>query len=259
MYTSGRWRRDFPGIFLPFGEGVFGDGEGMLAALREDGTGFAKAADTMRGGGIMPPEIVLAANTPRTVIRAVKLSEPGKRLTPEMKWGMVQGAFPLGSAINGESHVFDGCVFSREGEALYFMAALPVEAADAITRFGAVLAGNMRKLARLETVEHVVFRRFCEQDIHGNVTGAQWLVFPQASGLRVLVTENRLPKATHYLPVLPEIRRGALLRAVRADAPESVILLTRPDWGEAYDWPGGFQWVRDFFADGDTAVGIAGF
>jgi hypothetical protein len=242
--TGGAYAGSEDPAFLPFAEGVFGDGVAMVEALRRDETGFAKNVDAMARSGFIPSDIMLAANTPRALIRVSEPFASHKRIAPDTRWKMVGEAFPLGDAVNENTHVFDGCAFDNgNGESVFLMAALPVELADAIARFGEALAGKSQRLTRLDTVEHLLFRRFCTESAGD---GNRWVVFPQESGLRVLVMEKGLPKATYFLPVLPGLRERALIRTWRANAPESAALLNRPDWVER--WDDNRHWVWDFFA-----------
>lgn len=225
--------------FLPFGENVFGEWEAMLEALRTYETGFVKEFENKRRG-FLPPEIILVANTRHTVIRVGKCEGSGKKLTPEAKWEWVKKVFPLGRAVNENSHVFDGCIYSAKNESCFFMAALPLGLSDAITRFGVALVGSEQRLARLETLENFLFSRFCAQD---NKAERLWITFPQDGGLRVLVISQGLPQAAHFLPTLPHIREGALNRVYQADTPEKVIVLTRDDW--AAFWDKNNHWFAD--------------
>jgi len=225
---------------LPFEAHVFGDGESMIQALSPD---FVGTVAGMRKG-LVPPELVLVANTPRTIVRVADMPEGNKKLTAEAKWELVRQAFPLGAAVNEESHVFDGCVYRNgEGAARFFMAALPVEMADGITRLGAAVAGGAKRLARLECMEHVLFRRLCLREA---VAGVQWVIFPQEAGLRVLTMADGLPLGAHFLPLLPEIREGAWLRAWEEDTPERALFLSRPDWMHFWDADRG--WLITFCA-----------
>jgi hypothetical protein len=199
---------------------------------------------------LCPPGIVLVANTPRTIIRAEKLNGAGKKLTPKDKWALVKKAFPLGRLINEESHVFDGCVYKgTDGSAVFLMAALPLEAADEITRAGITRLGKKR-ITRLDTIENMLFRRFCAASARQR---KQWVVFPQGEGLRVLaIAEDKTPSFTHDLTNAPALREGALLRLWEADAPKDVILLSRRDWA-AY-WDDNREWVSGWLTERGARV-----
>ncbi|MCL2605023.1 MAG: hypothetical protein FWD90_11150 [Defluviitaleaceae bacterium] len=221
-----------------------------------------RADNGVNGGGgflrifreLFAPKVVLIANTPQTIIRAEKLNDGKQKLTPEAKWGLVKKAFPLGRAVNEESHLFDGCVYSaKERDAVFLMAALPLETTDDITRLGTEQAGGKR-IVRLDTIENMIFRRFCNGDTS---QPPQWVIIPQGVGYRVLAMAQGVPKDAHYLPVQPEIREGALLRIYEADAPEEVILLTRSDWEGFWDDHAG--WIKGFAGEQGIKVKMDGF
>jgi hypothetical protein len=202
-----------------------------------------------------PCKNILVANHPHTIIRTEKLSDPKVKLSPGDKWELVKKAFPLGRSLNEETHIFDGCVYPGEGgDAVFLMAALPVKASDEITRLG-LEAVRRKSVSRLDTIENLLFRRFCGE---GSYTGVRWVMFPQGEGYRVLTMTRGLPSAAFYLPVIPEIREGALLRLWGTDAPDEAILLTRRDW--AGFWEAHYhEWMEGLFSERGTVISVRDF
>jgi hypothetical protein len=238
-------------LFLSFDVGVFGDKALMLEALETQPSFVKEVRNQIQG--FFPPSVILVANTPRTIIRAEILINTKEKLTQKAMWELVKKTFPLGRAINEETHVFDGYVHASGEVSTFFMAALPTGLADMITYFGAALVGNERKLSRLDTVENIMFKRFFVKENNGT----KWVIFPQEDGLRVLVQVSGKPLAVYYLPIMPDIREGALLRIMEADAPGLVVLLVRPDF--AGFWDGNETWLTEFFKANGTAIRFAKF
>ncbi|MCL2189922.1 MAG: hypothetical protein FWC16_13075 [Defluviitaleaceae bacterium] len=195
------------------------------------------------------PFYVMVANTPRAVIRTAPLPHKRGKLTAQEKWALVKSVFPLGTALNESTHVFDGCVC---GESFY-MTALPLEIAEEITQAGAALLGAQHRIHRLETIEGLLFKRFCAQPS----TGVRYIIFPQDTGLRTLVIADGAPHSVFTIPTIEELREDALMRAVQNKTPEEIILLAREDWVD--DWDENLSWVSAFFEEKSITVTGAKF
>ena len=186
-----------------------------------------------------PRRVTLVVNTCRTVIRVQELVGRDNRLTPAVKWRLVQENFPLGPLMNEDTHIFDGSVFENSAGGRYFMmAALPKAIAEPIGEMGVEKWGSPHRLARLDTIEHVLFRHYAGKapglgegrDIPGEInekTHALWVVFPQSDGFRVLHMSDGVPQGGYSISNHPELREAELSRVLGAATPEQVVLLTR--------------------------------
>ena len=174
--------------------------------------------------GKKPRQVTLVVNTHRTVIRAHELTGRDNRLTPTVKWRLVQENFPLGPLMNEDTHIFDGSVFENSTGGRYFvMMALPKAIAEPIGEMGMEKWGSSYKLARLDTIEHVLFRHYAPNE----KTHALWVVFPQSNGFRVLHMSDGVPRGGYSISNHPELREEELARVWEAATPEEVVLLTR--------------------------------
>ena len=201
--------------------------------------------------------VVLVANTHRAVVRIADLSRRDRRLTPAIKWRLVQESFPIGPQLNENTHIFDGGVFTNAAKSSCFlMIALPKAIAEPIAEMGVEKWGSVHKLERLDTVEHVLFRYFARiarnaHDKNGagvlnaeNPT-SQWVVFPQDLGFRIVILKDGLPLSAHYISNHPELREAELDRVWEAAAPDHAVILTRASGdGEVIGDDG--LWLREF-------------
>lgn len=219
--------------------------------------------------GLLPRAVTAVANTSRAVVRAAGLAA-GMKLTAEAGWALVKENFPLGTAMNENTHIFDGCVYEGESGALFLMAALPLELAEEVTREVALYLGGdtasderrithfEKKIARVEILECLLFRRFCTAV---DKQGVQWVVYPCEAGVKILTLARGAPVCVHFLPTpaaaQKDVADAALLRAWDEQPPVEIILLTRQDWGA--EWFEARQWLEGFAAARGTAVRAEGF
>ncbi|MCL2577821.1 MAG: hypothetical protein FWE27_07210 [Defluviitaleaceae bacterium] len=151
--------------------------------------------------------LVLVANIRKTVIRIAELSE-GSVLSTEKQWSFVEDNFPLGEKMNEDTHIFDGCVFkNNNGQSRFFMAALPVFISDAIAKIGVALTGSIRRVARLDTAEYILFRKYAAE-----ISEPALIFLPQESGIRILHIAENLPIAAHYISNNPLHREDEFSR-----------------------------------------------
>ena len=201
--------------------------------------------------------VALIANTHRVVVRVADLSGHSKRLTPRIQWQLVQESFPMGPAMNENTHIFDGGVFTNsDNRRCFMMVALPKAIAEPIVELGIEKWGSVHKLERLDTVEHVLFRYYTnaakkpagksstEIDTDNETPMSQWVVLPQDMGHKVLYMEDGLPHSAHYISSHPELREAELDRVWHAAVPSHVTILARTSDDEATDSDS--SWLREF-------------
>jgi len=197
--------------------------------------------------------VVLVANTHRVVIRIAELSGRDKRLSPMIQWRLVQDNYPLGPLLNEETHIFDGSVFENStGRCCFMMAALPKAVAESVGEMGTEHWGSANKLVRLETIEHLLFRRYADAaSIVSNDEESianKWIVFSQDDGFRILHIDDGLPQGAYYISNHPEMRMGELDQVWDAAKPSYVTILTRlPNKGEdddSLDTPDPKEWSK---------------
>lgn len=156
--------------------------------------------------------LVLVANTRKTAVRVADITAEGTlTLSQDTQWRFVQKNFPIGDKMNEFTHTFDGSVFTNEAakrvaQSSFFMVALPIAVSDIITKIGVALTGSIHNVARLDTAEHILFRKYSA--LHESA----FILLPQEGGLRVLRIEENLPVVAHYISNDPEHREGEFMR-----------------------------------------------
>jgi len=169
---------------------------------------------------------VLVANISRTGARVVNIPirekpktsrewilDKFKRKTPK-QWDMVKSVFPIGAKMNEKTHIFDGSMFSNKaGLRRFFIAAMPVDVSDEIAEIGMTLTGNMHRIKRLETAEHLIFRHYAMQFME-----PFWVVFPQDEGFRILFLNEGLPCASWHMGNNPEYREEEISRFLQGSS-----------------------------------------
>jgi len=196
--------------------------------------------------------VMLVANTHRVAIRVAELAGRDRRLSPAIKWRLVEENFPIGELFNGDTHVFDGSVFKDgKGRQCFLMMAMPKIIAEAIGAIAEEKWGNVHRLERLDTVEHMLFRQYCH--IKAGQTKENplpyWIVFPQGLGFRILHIYEGLPHGVYSVSDHTELREAELEQAWVAAEPTRVVLMTRARDSEdgAMILPdSGAQWIYDF-------------
>lgn len=202
-------------------------------------------------GKLKPPgngtSVTLVANTHRVAVRVAQLTGSDRKLSPVVKWRLVQENFPIGALMNGETHVFDGSVFKdATGRQCFMMVALPKTIAESIGAMAEEKWGSVHRLARLDTMEHMLFRHFAVAPVRKRPNVADlkqndnsmlspveetplslWVIFPQDTGFRVLCINHGLPQGAYSVSNHPELREAELGRAWEADTPGHVIIHTR--------------------------------
>ncbi|MDR0272501.1 MAG: hypothetical protein LBI27_04205 [Clostridiales bacterium] len=154
---------------------------------------------------------VIVANTRKTAIRVADISHIADFSKKNYdRWNLIENNFPIGDRMNENTHVFDGCVFNGDnGQSRFFMTALPVSACDVLAKIGVQLTGSIHRVARIDTIEHVLFERYVEETEEDESV----LIFhPQDNGIRILHIENKLPNAAHYISNHPAHRENEFHR-----------------------------------------------
>ena len=146
-------------------------------------------------------KLVIAANTKKTLIR-IKDRDVNhkfrKKISNSDAWDVINAAFPIGPSINADSYLFDISVFGNKKYACF---GLPIEKSEFLAEIGAELTGSLHKVIRIETIENLIFNKFCCEN-----AGSLIVVFPQDAGYRVLVMQDGLPENAFYISDHP-IRR----------------------------------------------------
>ena len=173
--------------------------------------------------------IVLVANTRKTIIRVADIPPPAPDAAA--KWELVRQNFPLGSKMNERTYVFDGSMFSSEGNSRFFMAALPMHTADVIAR----LAPSIHRIKRLETIEHILFRHYAPTTLDSFC-----LALLQGDGLRILHMAHGLPCGAYSISNISPLREAEAERTWRSlhTPPSRVVFLrnNRPPDANCWDW-----------------------
>ncbi|MCL2224738.1 MAG: hypothetical protein FWB96_07210 [Defluviitaleaceae bacterium] len=175
-------------------------------------------------------ELVLAANVRRTVIRVAEIG--ASELSQDGQWALIEQCFPLGDMMNAETYVFDGSIFENEnGARRFFMTALPVDISDMMAKVGVEMTGSIHRVARLDTVEHILFRQYV------NEASEPVLIFlPQEDGIRILHIADNLPVGTNYISNDPLHREDQFSRFYNSlQAPPTKTIFPRE---------GDFEWLR---------------
>ena len=153
---------------------------------------------------------LLISNTRQAVTRIADVS-PGF-LTASLDF--LQSVFPVGGRINESTYVFDSCIFENSrGQRRVFITALPVGMSEAMTQIGLGLVPGVKYLMRLDTIEHIIFRRYVAQTRDGETV---LLLLPQEGGFRLLYAVDGLPQAVHYISDQPIYRQNELSRVLRS-------------------------------------------
>ena len=172
--------------------------------------------------------ITLLTNTHRAIIRIAKLTKQEKRLTSKIKWRLVQENFPLGILLNENTHYFDGCIFTNAtGERIFLMVALPKNISQAITDMALEEWGSIHRITHLGTLEDLLFRQYTqlEKNHEKETPHAQWIVFPQDEGFRILHINNGLPGGAYYISNREGFREAELARVWEIASTQSAVML----------------------------------
>ncbi|MCL2839223.1 MAG: hypothetical protein FWE05_00490 [Defluviitaleaceae bacterium] len=155
--------------------------------------------------------VVLVANLRKTAIRIVDIPISKRKYD---KWELVSSTFPIGEQMNENTHIFDGSEFITKGNEVsrFFMAAIPIEISEAITRIGESLVGNLYRLERIDTVENILLKRYSPESHNGIVL----ILLPQDEGLRMLTLANGLPESAYYISNHVTHRKAEFLRGLHS-------------------------------------------
>ncbi|MCL1863562.1 MAG: hypothetical protein FWF78_08355 [Defluviitaleaceae bacterium] len=162
--------------------------------------------------------MVVVANTSKTIIRIAHSSV--------VNWETIKANFPIGEKINENTYVFDGSIF-KKGQTRLFLAALPFYVCDELAKEAAKRAGGVHKVKRIETAEHLLFRKYCESP-----DSDMYIFLPQDVGIRVLHLLDNLPNAAHYISNNPNHRESEFMRIYDKSTKHAVLL----DDGMDLDW-----------------------
>ncbi|MCL2356299.1 MAG: hypothetical protein FWC70_03930 [Defluviitaleaceae bacterium] len=149
---------------------------------------------------------IVVANTRKTYVRIADTA-------------IFREHFPMGKRMNEKTHVFDASFFENKcGKKCCFMAALSVEAAEELVQLAPAAADanafesvhrfvfkKPARVTRIETAEHLAFRKFCP------LYESAFVFLPQDDGLRVLHIHDNLPAAAHFISNNPAYRAGEFL------------------------------------------------
>lgn len=178
-------------------------------------------------------KVTLIANTHRAIIRVAEMPARSKRLSTADKWRMVEENFPLGPTLNADTHIFDGSIFENNaGKRCFMMVAIPKAIAEPIGEMAVEKWGSEHKLARLDTIEHMLFRHVGREAINmrsktKETPAPVWVVFPQGIGFRILHIIDGLPKGAYYISDHPDLRGAELERAWESATPSHAVFISR--------------------------------
>ena len=180
------------------------------------------------------PKVTLVVNTHRAAIRVAEITKRDKWLTQAAQWRLVEENFPIGPLLNADTHIFDGSLFENADKQCFMMAALPKTIADPIAELGMKEWGSAHNLARLDVIEHVIFRYYVkstgdvlnEEDEPVKKTMPLWVVFAQDTGYRLLLLDDGLPVSATYLSMHTDTKEMELDMAWGITAPNRVIYAT---------------------------------
>ena len=228
------------------GTHIFTKRRGVWSAM------FVAAQETQKIKTPAFTNVVLITNSLKTAVRTSAASVSKKQQKPD--WNVVKSVFPIGDKMNEHTHIFDGKLFVNQNEtpmACFFMAAIPVYVADSITNTAVSLFGNIHKIERIDTIEHLLFQYYVSQGKTPSEPFA--VVFLQGDGLRILHVANNLPQSAKIISNHAEFRVSEFLRvwnSFKEDAetmPQRVVVLKMHDGNE-------LDWLHDFFDENKIAV-----
>ena len=199
--------------------------------------------------------VTLLANTHKTIIRIAELSKHDRWLTPKTKWRLVQENFPFGTLLNEDTHIFDGTLFTNKaGKRCFLMAALPKIISEAIADMSIKNWGNIHKIQRLDTLEHMMFKHYAHvADKSRDETGKriknhapQWVIIPQEEGYRILVLDEGLPKNTYRVSNHPELREAELDLVLDVAVPSNIVILSFNSNNKADGLKSNNSWIESY-------------
>jgi len=213
IYTPGKGKNDmWETIRVPLPPGLFGI-PGMESNI----------ISSLNLPRYKSSNLVLVANMRKTVIRVATVPprKGNKPIKPAAQWELVRSAFPLGEKMNEKTYVFDGCEFTNgKGDTCFFMVALPMDISGIIAQIGEAIAGSSYRLSRIDTVEHVLLKKYISQSTKETLTfakdGEVLILLPQDGGLRILHITAGLPQTTCYISNHPSYRTNELTRYMQA-------------------------------------------
>ncbi|MCL2362203.1 MAG: hypothetical protein FWC73_10375 [Defluviitaleaceae bacterium] len=189
--------------------------------------------------------VTLVADTHRAIVRVVKLTKADKKLTPKIKWRLVQENFPLGILLSEETHYFDGRVFTNgEGEHCFLMVALPKNISQAIADIAVEKFESIHKISRLDTIEHLMFAYYARKTEKPH---AQWIIYPQDEGFRILHMEAGMPCGAYYMSNRVDMREAELGRVWEVAVPDNVVILRRESFADGL-------WIEEFVQSRGDAI-----
>jgi len=194
--------------------------------------------------------VVLIANSLKTAVRTTVIPMSKKQQKPD--WNVVKAIFPIGDKMNEQTHIFDGKMFINKNEtpmACFFVVAIPTNTADSITNTAVSIFGNVHKLKRIDTIEHLLFKYYLSL----NKAESFAVIFSQGSGLRILFIANNLPQSAKTISNNPEFCKDEMslvwdsLKEDPETAPKNIVVLKMRENNE-------LDWLLDFFGKNKMPV-----
>ncbi|MCL1843200.1 MAG: hypothetical protein FWF79_05260 [Defluviitaleaceae bacterium] len=223
---------------------------------------FSLPEDVFEGAVFDLPKIkvsslVLVANTRKAVVRLADVSPENISKSGVLRgdrWGFVQKTFPIGEKMNENTHIFDGNIFKNSnagGLSRFFMTALPVGICDVMARIGIMLSGSIHKVKRLDTIEHILFRKYV---FAADKNDSLFIFLPQSGGLRVLNIYENLPNTAFFISNNPAVRDNEFLRFYNSlgekEGVRKKAILLNHEHDTAQNW----QWVYDVLSRNNFEV-----
>ena len=153
--------------------------------------------------------VVLVAHMDCIITRIMHI--PKHHLSSNQRMQLIYDHFPIGEKLNEDTHIFDCTVFENSiGQYRALIAAMPIAISEAIAETATKVFGSSDVLARLDTIENIVFNRYLHLDSNNDSIKRQFILFPQGDGLKILAIADALPQAVYRISNTNATRESAL-------------------------------------------------
>jgi hypothetical protein len=231
-------------IRFPLPPHAFGDGPSMAACLSEWLNQYYKPAKLEVSIGINTrntllrltpvPEIPFPTDAGFTKIQQLLIPSDSSNEEPiplEAVQASILQSFPFSDEFNESNHVIHYGVFrAPAGPDILFIAALPLEIANALVKMCQLLGISLYNIKRIEPIEYTLLNKHITHSV------SICLCLRQENGVRLLFAANGIPTGIHYISDDPIHRITELDRLWlwQASLPECVILFADCAWIKEY-------------------------
>ena len=183
--------------------------------------------------------VVMIASMRKTIIRVTDFP------ATENQWALIRQVFPIGNGMNENTHIFDASEFvNAKGKSCFFMAALPIETGNMITKIGEALTGSIYQLESIDTAEHILFKRYTTQ------SGAFLILLPQDGGLRLLHIADGLPRWASDISNNPNHRESEFSRCIQNIETTTQAIFLYREYADISKW----QWLHEIISASGVAI-----